>query len=203
MQARAAAATCTSLGNAPHIWRKSLAGMKSKIEKQFNRLELADYLEKIAGELRSGTISTAGRQWSIPEIIEATVKHKEKKGRIETKLKWRWSTLDDYEPAAREAVARWQDSFKALKKRMAGQYKMLEKAVAGGGYPDETVLEKFISDSNEMARFADPEWQEAMIEYQDHLENLKRAVANKQREVVHHEIRDLRARMKACHRDFK
>ena len=40
-------------------------------------------------------------------------------------------------------------------------------------------------------------------EYQDHLENLKRAVENKQLEVVHHEIRDLRARMKACHRDFK
>ncbi len=177
--------------------------MKSTIEKKFNRLELADYLEKFAGELRSGTISAAGRQWSIPEIIEAKVKHKEKKGRIETKLKWQWSTLDDYEPAAREEVTRWQDSFKILKKRMARQYRVMEKAVAAGGYPDEAILEDFIRDSNEMARFADPEWQEAMIEYQDHLENLKRAVSNKQVEVVHHEIRDLRARMKACHRDFK
>ena len=177
--------------------------MKNKIEKQFNRLELADFLEKIAGELRSGTIVAEDRQWSIPEIIEATVKHKEKKGRIKTKLKWAWSTLDDYEPAAREEVTRWQDSFKALKKRMATEFKILEKAVAGGGYPDEGILEEFISHSNEMARFAEPEWQEAMIEYQDHLENLKRAVANKQLEVVHHEIRDLRARMRACHRDFK
>jgi XXXCH domain-containing protein len=177
--------------------------MKSKIEKKFNRLELADYLEKIAGKLRSGTIEAEGHQWTIPETIETQVKHKEKKGRIETKLKWRWSTLDDYEPAAREEVARWQDNFKTLKKRMARQYKMLEKSVTGGGYPDDAVLEEFISDSNEMARFADPEWQEAMIEYQDHLENLRRAVANKQLEVVHHEIRDLRARMKACHRDFK
>jgi hypothetical protein len=40
---------------------------------------------------------------------------------------------------------------------------------------DESILEAFINHSNEMARFADPEWQEAMIEYQDHLENLKRA----------------------------
>jgi len=62
--------------------------MKIKIEKKFNRLELADYLEKIAGELRSGTIEADGRQWSIPESIQARVKHKEKKGRIETKLKW-------------------------------------------------------------------------------------------------------------------
>jgi XXXCH domain-containing protein len=177
--------------------------MKNKIEKAFKRLELADYLEKIAGELRKGTIETEGRQWSIPESIDAKIKHKEKKGRIETKLKWRWSTLSDYDPVDREEVTRWQDSFKTLKKQMATEYKLLEKAVAGGGYPGEAILEEFIKHSNEMARFADPEWQEAMIEYQDHLENLKRAVENKQLEVVHHEIRDLRARMKACHRDFK
>ena len=177
--------------------------MKNKIEKAFKRLELADYLEKIAGELRKGTLETEGRQWSIPESIDAKIKHKEKKGRIETKLKWRWSTLSDYDPVDREEVTRWQDSFKTLKKQMATEYKLLEKAVAGGGYPGEAILEEFITHSNEMARFADPEWQEAMIEYQDHLENLKRAVANKQLEVVHHEIRDLRARMKACHRDFK
>jgi hypothetical protein len=41
--------------------------MKNKIEKELNRLELADYLEKIACELRSGTIEVDGRQWSIPE----------------------------------------------------------------------------------------------------------------------------------------
>jgi XXXCH domain-containing protein len=177
--------------------------MKIKIEKKFNRLELADYLEKIAGELRSGTIEAGGRRWSIPESIQVRVKHKEKKGRIETKLKWRWSTLNDYEPAARQEVTHWQDTFKALKKRMAAEYKLLEKAIAGGGYPDESILEEFIDHSIEMARFADPDWQEAMLEYQDHLENLKGAVANKQLEVVHHEIRDLRARMKTCHRDFK
>ena len=191
------------MGAAIHIGRKSIASMKNKIEKAFNRLELADYLEKIAGELRSGTLEADDRQWSIPESIDAKIKHKEKKGRIETKLKWRWSTLSDYDPVDREEVTRWQDSFKTLKKQMATEYKLLEKAVAGGGYPGEAILEEFIKHSNEMARFADPEWQEAMIEYQDHLENLKRAVENKQLEVVHHEIRDLRARMKACHRDFK
>jgi XXXCH domain-containing protein len=177
--------------------------MKNKIEKTFNRIELADYLEKIAGELRSGTLEADGRQWSIPESINTKIRQREKKGRIETKLKWRWSTLGDYNPADREEVTRWQDNFKALKRGMAAEYKALEKAVASGSYPDEAVLEEFISHSNEMARFADPDWQEAMIEYQDHLENLKRAVQNRQLEVVHHEIRDLRARMKACHRDFK
>ena len=65
------------------------------------------------------------------------------------------------------------------------------------------VLSCFLIPSPTEAQGTSPEWQEAMIEYQDHLENLKRAVENKHLEVVHHEIRDLRARMKACHRDFK
>lgn len=177
--------------------------MKNKIEKEFNRLELADHLEKIAGQLRSGIFETEGRQWSIPEKFDAEIKHKEKKGRIETKLKWRWSTLHDYEPTAREEITRWQDSFKTIKKRMATKLKALEKTVAGSEYPNESTLNEFVNDSAEMVRFAEPEWQEAMTEYLDHLENLKRAVENKQLEVVHHELRDLRTRMKACHRDFK
>ena len=69
-------------------------------------------------------------------------------------------------------------------------------------YLDEELDEKTLAYVQEQLE-DDPEWQEAMIEYQDHLENLKRAVENKQLEVVHHEIRDLRARMKSCHRDFK
>jgi len=34
--------------------------MKSKVEKEFNRIELADYLEKIARQLRSGTFEAEG-----------------------------------------------------------------------------------------------------------------------------------------------
>ncbi len=177
--------------------------MKNKIKKEFNRLELADYLEQIAAQLRSGLFETEGRQWTIPEKFNAKIKHKEKKGRIQTKLKWRWSTLQDYDPAAREEITRWQDSFKTIKKRMAADFKALEKTVAGGEYPHETALTEFAKDSAEMVRFAEPEWQEAMTEYLDHLENLKRAVKNRQLDVVHHELRDLRTRMKACHRDFK
>ena len=54
-----------------------------------------------------------------------------------------------------------------------------------------------------MAEFAEPEWQEAMNEYLYHLENLIRAVERQQFEVVEHELRDLRTRWVACHRDFK
>ena len=177
--------------------------MKSKIKKEFNRLELADHLEKIARQLRSGTFDAEGRQWSVPETLEAGIKHKEKKGRIETKLKWRWSTLADYEPSAREEVTRWQESFKTIKKRLAKEFKVLQSEVQNGSLPNEEALSAFIKDSERMADFADPEWQEAMNEYLDHLENLKRAVERQQLDVVEHELRDLRTRWVACHREFK
>ena len=166
-------------------------------------MELADYLEKIAQQLRSGTFDTEGKQWSVPETFEARIKHKEKKGRIETKLKWRWSTLADYEPSAREEVTRWQDSFKTIKKRLAKEFKALQNEIQNGNIPNEETLTAFVMDSERMADFAEPEWQEAMNEYLDHLANLKRAVEKQQLEDVEHELRDLKTRWVACHRDFK
>ena len=177
--------------------------MKGKIEKEFSRVELADYLEKIARQLRSGTYEAEGGKWSVPENFRARIKHKEKKGRIETKLKWRWSTLADYEPSAREEVARWQESFKTIKKRLAKEFKALQDDARNGRVPNEETLEAFVADSERMAEFAEPEWQEAMREYLDHLQILKLAVENKQMEVIQHELRDLKARWVACHRDFK
>ena len=177
--------------------------MKSKVEKEFNRIDLADYLERIARQLRSGTFEAEGSRWSVPEAFEARIKHKEKKGRIETKLKWRWSTLADYEPSKREEVTRWQESFKTIKKRLAKEFKALQLDVRNGKLPNQVALAAFVKDSERMAEFAEPEWQEAMHEYMDHLENLKLASKRKQLEVVEHELRDLRTRWVDCHRDFK
>ena len=177
--------------------------MKSTIKKEFNRLELADHLEKIARQLRSGTFDSGDRQWSVPETVEARIKHKEKKGRIETKLKWRWSTLADYDPLARDEVTRWQESFKTIKKRLAKEFKALQNEVQNGNLPHEETLNAFVKDSERMADFAEPEWQEAMDEYLDHLANLQRAVARQQLDDAAHELRDLRTRWVACHRDFK
>jgi XXXCH domain-containing protein len=177
--------------------------MKTKIEKEFNRLELADYLESLARHLRSGTFEAEGRQWSVPDAVEAKIKHKEKKGRIETKLKWRWSTLADYEPSAREEVTRWQESFKTIKKRLAKEFKLLQDAAQSGKIPGEAALDEFVKDSKRMAEFTEPEWQDAMNEYLDHLANLQRAAAEKQLAVVEHELRDLKNRWIACHREFK
>jgi XXXCH domain-containing protein len=177
--------------------------MKNEFEKEFNRLELAEQLEKIARQLRQGTYDTEGRQWSVPETVVAKIKHKEKKGRIETKLKWRWSTLAEYEPSAREEVTRWQESFKTVKKRLAKEFQALQSQVQKGSIPNSENLAAFVKDSERMAEFAEPEWQGAMNEYMDHLENLKRAVDRRQLDDAAHELRDLRTRWKECHRDFK
>ena len=177
--------------------------MKEKIEKEFSRLELAKYLEQLAGQIRSGSVDAVGGKWSIPEKFQAKVRHKEKKGRFETKLKWYWSSLADYDAPAREEVTRWQESFKTIKKRLAAQFKVLQKTVQDGHLPDAKMMLDFETDSRRMAEDAEEEWQPAMDEYMDHLENFKRAVNQQQLEVVQHELRDLRNRMIQCHRDYK
>ena len=80
---------------------------------------------------------------------------------------------------------------------------MLQRAVRDGNIPTAETLAEFAKDSERMAEFTEPEWQEAMHEYMDHLANLKRAAADNQLEVIAHELRDLAARWAACHRDFK
>jgi XXXCH domain-containing protein len=86
---------------------------------------------------------------------------------------------------------------------MAGQLKALQNDVDGGRYPDKNTLMDFVRDSLGLARTADPDWQDPMTEYLDHLENLQRAMENQQFEVVRHELRDLRNRMKQCYREYK
>ena len=177
--------------------------MKNKIKKEMQRQELADYLEKLATALRNGEFETADHRWSVPDKLQAKISHKEKKGRIDTKIKWRWSTLEQYEEVDRAEVIAWKDSWKAVKKRLARSFKVLEKAVSSGKMPDADTLAGFIRESREMAAFAEPEWQAAMDEYIDHLGTLKQAVEQNQYEIVQHEIRDLKNRMAQCHREFK
>ena len=177
--------------------------MKKKIEREISALELAEQLEQIAAQLKSGEFEIQGRRWSVPEKLSAKIKHKEKKGRFSSKIKFRWSSLADYDPAAKEEVVQWEESFKTLKKRLAGQLKTLQNEIDQERFPDKDTLMDFVRDSLEMARTAEPEWQNPITEYLDHLENLQRAMENRQLEVVRHELRDLRNRMKQCHREFK
>jgi XXXCH domain-containing protein len=177
--------------------------MAEKIEKEFGRNELAEYLTKMAEQLASGKLSTEKGIWTVPEKIGAKIQLKEKKGRIELKFNCRWSTLEDYTQQDRDQISDWHDSMKKVKKRMGSSFKEVTKAAERGAFPEKKSIEDFVATSRIFAESADPEWRDAMDEYLDHLENFIRAVEERQLELMLHEIRDLQYRMKACHKEFK
>jgi XXXCH domain-containing protein len=168
-----------------------------------SRLELADFLTTLGEQLRRGAFAAQGRHWTVPDELVVRMEFKEKKGYLAARLNWSWSTLGDYDGAAREEVRRGQDSMKTVKKRLGADFKALQQAVTQGGFPDTRTLDKFAASSRAFAALADPDWATAMQEYLDHLANLEHAVANRQQEVMLHELRDLQACMSSCHREFK
>jgi XXXCH domain-containing protein len=179
------------------------ARMGEKDEQTMSRLELADYLTNLGQQLRQGAFAVQGRQWKVPEDLCVRLEFKEKKGHLTAKLRWSWSTLDDYHGAAREEISRSQESLKTVKKRLGAAFKALQQAVSQGGWPEPRVLEDFAAASRAFAALAEPEWATAMQEYLDHLANLTHAVDMRQQEVMLHELRDLQACMSSCHREFK
>jgi XXXCH domain-containing protein len=177
--------------------------MGEKNEQTMSRLALADYLKNLSEELRRGAMEARGRHWTVPDELDVEMDVKEKKGRLAVKLRWSWSTLGDYDGPARQEVSRGQDSMKTVKKRLGAAFKALQQVVSGGGFPDEPTLKDFVASSRAFAALAEPDWATAMQEYLDHLANLEHAVANRQPEVMAHELRDLQACMSSCHREFK
>ena len=177
--------------------------MGEKDEQIMSRLELADYLTNLGQQLRQGAFAVQGRHWTVPDDLFVRLEFKEKKGHLAARLSWSWSTLSDYDGAAREEVSRGQDSLKTVKKRLGADFKALQQAVNQGGFPDARTLDNFAATSRAFAAMADPDWGTAMQEYLDHLANLEHAVANRQQEVMLHELRDLLACMSSCHREFK
>jgi XXXCH domain-containing protein len=177
--------------------------MGEKDEQTMSRLELADYLQDLSEQLRRGAFAAQGRHWTVPEALDVRMEFKEKKGHLVAKLGWSWSTLEDYDRPAREEVRRWQDDLKTVKKRLGDAFKALQQVVNQGACPDERTLSDFVASSRAFAALAEPDWGTAMQEYLDHLANLERAVANRQQEVMRHELRDLQNCMSTCHREFK
>jgi len=155
-----------------------------------SRLELADYLKNLSEELRRGALAVQGRHWTVPDDLDVGMEVKEKKGRLVAKLRWSWSTLGDYDGAARQEVSRGQESMKTVKKRLGAAFKALQKVVSQGGVPDDRTLGGYLEGSRAFAAMADPDWETAMQEYVDHLANLVHAVAGRQPEVVVNELRD-------------
>ncbi len=178
--------------------------MKSKQKTTLQREELADLLELLARQLREGTVSVGSRSWKVAESIVLKTSFVEKKGRFTSKVKWHWSTLDEYAEPDRREIVRWKDSLKAVKKQLNSSFKtLLHQTKEGSGLPEDRALADFVEQSHAFARHAEPEWRAAMEEYLDHLNNLERAVRDGRPETVAHELRDIKSRITACHREFK
>jgi XXXCH domain-containing protein len=177
--------------------------MKSSKPIQLNRAELVQTLEELIHQLKAGSLAFEDRQWTVPEKIQSQIDLKEKKGRLSCKIKLRWSTLDDYEAESRQEVSHWKTSFKDIKKQMGQSFAALAKAARQNTFPSSEMVQQFIDHSEAFQQMADPDWKTAMDEYQDHIDNLQRAVRDERMQDFQHELRDLKARKTICHRDFK
>jgi XXXCH domain-containing protein len=175
--------------------------MEDKIERGFKRLELADFLEHLAKQLRSGSFEVEGKNWGVPEHLDTKIEIREKKGCVNAKLRFRWSVVDEYDEKTRAKILRRQQDFKDLKNQLAEVFSELLGLAQLWVLPAESKVMRFIELSKEFAGFADPDWESEMKEYLDHVDNLYLALKNGQLEMFLHELRDLKVLVKACHRE--
>jgi XXXCH domain-containing protein len=167
------------------------------------RLELANYLQSLSEQLRRGELDCEGRQWMVPEEVWSEIKLKEKRGYIKAKLSFSWSTEQQYDEAAKQDLHKWVGSMKEVKKRLAASFKAVSQVIEQGKFPDQKILAEFIASSQAMGQLADPDWQEAMQIYSDHLTNLQRAVEKQDFQAMINELHDLQNCKVDCHREFK
>jgi XXXCH domain-containing protein len=177
--------------------------MDERPEREFSREDLADYLEKLAKQLRRGAFDTERGVRPVPERIGAKIHIKEKKGRIVAKINLEWSMPHGEEDGRSEEPLRNEANFKQVKKKLNTLFKEMRSTVNRGDFPDEKGLADFIEISRTFSGLAEPEWKKPVQEYMDHLQNLESAVRDRKLEMVQHELRDLTNRMATCHREFK
>jgi amphi-Trp domain-containing protein len=158
--------------------------MEEKIEREFQRQELADYLENLAQQVRSGAFQVQGAPRQVPERLNTKIELKEKKGYVSAKVRFRWAVLNEYDEKTRAKMVRQQEDFKGLKQQLAQVFAELLKSIEQEAFPAESKVTH-------------------LQEYLDHVENLHLALKNKQLEMFQHELRDLKVRVKACHQEYR
>ncbi len=177
--------------------------MSEKLEKTYTRTEMADRLEHLSQQIRSGKLELDEYSGTIPEALGLKLHLKEKKGEMRCKLELRWSTLAGYDEAERHEVQQWQTSFKQIKKELARSFKELKRAAQGEMRSDHASLQAFVASSRAFAAIAAPQWPEATQAYLSHVDNLLRAVDSRLQESILHELQDLENDMVSCHRELR
>lgn len=168
-----------------------------------NPIELADQLESMARQLRDGHFKTHSGSWPVPETVKAKIKIVEKKGRLQTSLKFKWSTVDHYAPPEKAAVKDWENRLKTVKKQLGRSFKALSRAAGQDVLPDPQMVDTYLRDSANFETLSKEQWPDEMAVYRDHVKNMQRAVDDGRLADFQHEMRDIRMAMVACHRSFK
>lgn len=176
--------------------------MENKIEREFRREELADYLENLARQVRSGSFKVEGARREVPQKLETRIELKEKRGRVIAKVRFRWDVLAEYDHKTRAEIVRRQEAFKEVMHKLATVFSDLLETKEEGLFPAESKVMEFMALSKEFSDLADPDWESEIQEYMDHVENLYLTLKNKQLDMFQHELRDLKIRVKACHQEF-
>ena len=174
-----------------------------RLEKKFDRIELANHFEELAHQIREGSFISGDNSWTIPDEIAAKIRYREKKGRFEAKVKLRWSTLENYDNLGKKEVDHYKDSLKTVKNRMRSAYRKITQDARSNQLPKSADIDELFNSFQIFSGLVDSDLEEAVKEYLDHLENLKQAVVTRQLNIVQHEVRDLGYRMRNCHREFK
>jgi XXXCH domain-containing protein len=177
--------------------------MSEELKKTCTRTELADRLEKLAHQFRSGKLRWEEFSGDIPDSVELEFHIKEKKGQIRCKLDFRWSSLAGYAAAEQSEILNWQGSFKQVKRLLSQSFKELKRRTQGVLTAHDPSLQDFMAASRAFVAIAKQEWPEATHAYQAHLDNLVRHVERGDEEAIDHEIQDLEISMVTCHRELR
>jgi len=172
-------------------------------EKITSPLDLAKRLEILARQLREGRFAAGEDSWPVPQQLKSKIKIVEKKGRLQARIKFNWSTVEHYAPTQKAAVRNWENQFKTVKKQLAHSFKALSGAAGRNALPDPSLLKQYLHDSSRFETLSSDQWPEAMAVYRDHVQNMKRAVDDGRLADFQHEVRDLRSAMSVCHRALK
>ncbi len=175
--------------------------MEDKIERGFERQELADFLEKLARQVRCGSFEVEGKLRDVPEQLDTKIEIREKKGCVNAKVRFRWSVLDEYDEKTRARMIRRQQDFKDLKNQLTEVFSELLGLAQLWVLPEESKVMRFVELSHELARFADPDWETEMKDYLDLVDHLHEALRKGQMELFLHVLSDLKALIRTCHRE--
>jgi len=99
---------------------------------------------------------------------------------VRYKVEWHWSSLEDYDEAARGQLLEQRQSFQADQEKLAITFKQLKRALPETVQPDDTVVQEFMVSTRAFVALAEPEWRQPAEEFMGHLENLLRALESGQ-----------------------